>query len=373
MIKILQVFSSLDVGGAEGRMMDVYRNIDRTKYSFDFVKMTKKHTFYDDEIKKMGGIIYEIDRPEITRIFFHIRQLRLCMRAGNYDVVHAHTLYHCGIAMLAAYLEHIPVRIAHARNTEASHTNRKSRTLERIGKFLIKIYATDKIAISRAAGDYLFGKSDYKIIANTIQFDNYIVHDPCRLIGLRQEIGITANDIVIGQIGHLYVQKNHKFTIEWFSQYLKHHDNARLLLIGEGELFAAIEARLNELNIHERVKLLGTRHDIPALLSCMNVMIFPSLYEGLGGVVLEAQAAGIPVVISNRIPEEAIVVDSMVAKCSLEAPFRDWNNAIDAMLKVNVPDVETRKECFETKGYDIKAVTERYETIYEKANDKNHI
>lgn len=363
-IKVLQVFASLNVGGAESRMMDIYRCIDKKKCTFDFVTMQQEAQYFEEEIKKYGGDIYKIASPRECGIFNHIVQLRKCMRMKKYDAVHAHTSYHCGIVMLAAKLEGIPVRIAHARTTGSKQKGRLKELLLRIGRILILAMATKRFAISKEAGEHLYGKFEFEVIPNAIDTRKYQITTESDIVRLKKELNIPENFYVIGQIGRFDSMKNHIFTVNWFSQYVKLMPKSFLVMVGDGPLVLEIKELVKKYEIENQVLFTGVRGDVPDLIHIFDVMIFPSLYEGLGGVVLEAQAARIPVVESDTVPAASDLGLGLVKRCSLNDSFEQWNVEIENSKLVDIPCIEKINEKFSNAGYSIEAVTHRYMCAY---------
>ncbi len=369
--KVLQIFGSLGMGGAESRMMDVYRNMDRDAYTVDFLTMQDGIQHYEPELKSMGANVIHIENPREVNIFRHISQLRKTMRQGQYQAVHAHTSYHCGVALLAAWLVGVPVRISHARTTGSRQRSLKSKVSSLIGRTFIRLFSTNRLAISQEAGNYLFGKQTFQVVPNAICVENYMNTTPQQADCLKQQLEIPKNAFVIGQIGRFDEMKNHRFTLKWFAQYSAAHSDAHLVFVGDGALRPEMESLAEALGVQSRVTFTGIRSDVSQLVHVFDVLLFPSVFEGLGGVALEAQAAGVPVVESENIPPEADVQLGMVTKCSLNAEFSVWSEAVDACRGFAAPCKEEITAAFYKKGYSIDAVTQTYCRLYTGENDEN--
>ena len=360
-VRVLQVFGSLDMGGAESRMMDIYRTIDKRQCQFDFITMQAEKQYYENEIKSMGGRVIRLDSPRKKGIIHHFKQLRNCMRRGHYDAVHSHTSYHSGIVMLAAWLEHIPVRISHARTTNSKHSGIPAKVVMLFGKGLINTFATRKLAISKEAGQFVFGGvGSFQVVPNAIDVKKYLTISSEKLQDLKNQLGIERTDLVIGQIGRFETVKNHEFTIEWFEQFAKKNPNTKLVLVGDGSTFSHICEIVHNKELQDRVIFTGIRSDIYQLIHVFDVLFFPSLYEGLGSVALEAQAAGIPVVMSTGIPQEADMGLGLVWKCSLNGSFLLWNDAVCAAKAKERCSSESIREAFADKGYDLDTIAKQY-------------
>ncbi len=363
-LKVLQVLGSLNMGGAESRMMDVFRQIDREATEFHFLVLnTEENQYFEAEIRSLGGTIIKTDAPKAKDAIRHVQTLRKILFEGKYDAVHAHTSYHCGLVMYAAKKEGVPVRISHARTNGSKRKSLFKQAYIAFGKWLIGRCATNKLAISKAAGQFLFGNKKFDVVQNTIALDTYLGHRAEREI-IRQDLGVDADSFVIGQIGRFDPMKNHEFTIEWFNGYLKQNQNARLVFVGDGALRSDIEQRVQEYGLEGKVLFLGVRSDVARLLSAFDVLFFPSKFEGLGGVVLEAQAAGIPVVQSTQIPRETDLGLGLITRVSLQSSLEEWASAVDGAKGALRPSEDEIIKAFEEHGFIIQAVTKRYLEIY---------
>ena len=363
MIKVLQVFGALVLGGAESRVMDIYRNMDPAECQFDFVSMKQENQYYEDEIKCLGGNIYKIGFPRDVGIIKNISELRNCIRQGKYDAVHAHTSYHCGIVMLAAWLEKVPVRVSHARTNGSRQVGIKTKIANYIGRILISLFSTKKIAISNAAGEYLFGKDKYEVIPNAIDVPKYQLTDKNEIDKYKQTLGIAHDNMVIGHIGRCDHMKNHEFVISCFHAFHQSHPNSTLVLVGDGELKDSMLSLTRELGIESDVLFLGERNDVPDLIHIFDVLLFPSIFEGLGGVVIESQAAGIPVVESDNIPNEADLGVGLVKKVSLSDSVSKWIKALEDSRMIHI-SYDVINKALSVQGYDLRMICDRYIRIY---------
>ncbi len=364
MVKVLQIFGSLGMGGAESRMMDVYRNMDRNAYTVDFLTMQDGVQHFEPELIASGTNVIHIQNPRKVNIFQHISQLYRVMKDGQYQAVHAHTSYHCGVALFAAWLAGVPVRIAHARTTGSKQHSLKSRASSVIGRTMIRLFSTQRLAISNNAGAYLFGKMLFHVVPNTICVSKYLDVSDSQIHAIREELKIPERAFVIGQIGRFDEMKNHRFTLNWFAEYRKPHPDTHLVLVGDGDLRPEMEALADQLDVRQNVTFTGIRTDVPKLIHVFDMLLFPSLFEGLGGVVLEAQAAGIPTVESENIPGEADLKLGMVTRCSLTDDFSVWSTAADACRSFQKPNIQEIMTAFNKYGYSIDAVTQTYCKLY---------
>lgn len=365
-IRVLHVFGRLDSGGAESRTMDIYRQIDRSKVQFDFAIHTEDECFFTDEIKSLGGRIYSFPRFNGKNYFQYKNSWNKFFKEhAEYQIIHGHQTNTAFVYLKEAKANNVPIRIAHSRNS-----NKENLIKKHICK-LSKLYATHLFAVSKIAGSSEFGEKAVndgivRILPNAIDAKKYSFNKEARK-NKRLELGI-ENEMLIIHIGRFHPQKNHIFLLEVFSQILMSEPNAKLLLVGDGSLRGEIVKEISDKNIKESVIIAGIRSDVPELLQAADILLFPSLFEGLPGVVLEAQAAGIPCIISDKITPEVKITD-LVEYVSLEEDTKYWAEiSINSVSKACREDVS--KKIVEA-GYDIKSVSKWYEDYYKNKYSKN--
>lgn len=371
---VIQVFGSLDAGGAESRMMDVFRAIDRSKYQFLFVSLdTSEGQFYEEEIRSLGAEIIKIESPRRTGVLQHFRQLQKLFvglkSAGKADCVHAHTSYHIGIVLLAARRARIPVRISHARTT--SSLNRggfANKLMIAVGKRLIKSFATHRLALNKETALSLYGTDrGAQIIPNAIPLKLYSEALPADIYA-----DIPADATVICHIGRFQPMKNHEFLLKLFAEYLKEHPRSWLILVGDGPLRRSTESLAEDLGIYDRLKFTGLRRDIPQILSRASVFVFPSKYEGLPGVILEAQAAGIPSIMSDCLAHNVDMGLGLVDFVSLDASVASWLSAIERAVALPYIKSDTIYKAFDRRGFTLEHEIKLLTSIYENADNNHH-
>lgn len=354
MNKVLCIIGCLDVGGAETFLMKVFRTIDKFKYRLDFVVCTKKECAYNTDVKKLGGTIFIVTGKERNPLknFFEIKKI---VKENSYDSVMKISEYSIGaIDLLAAKYGGATRRIFRATNGGAIETKSKL-LLHKILIPLANYVTTEKIAPSTEAAIFTFGKmavekQQVRILNNGLKLSDYIIDDICSDT-LKEKLGLEGKYIV-GHIGRMSKQKNHKFIIQVFSALLRKNKNAHLLLVGEGELYNAIYNDVKNRKIEKYVSFLGVRSDVPQLLSIIDVILFPSLYEGMPNVLVEAQAEGVPCVISTNITKE-IKLTECISFLSLSDPIESWVETIEAVEK---KDILVCQNSLKERGYDIEKV-----------------
>ena len=369
-IKVLQIFGSLNVGGAESRMMDVYRNIDTSKVSFDFLTMQEGKQYHECEILSLGGRIFKILPPRESGVLQNFVNIyNVIKQNGPFDAVHAHTAHHCGIALMAAMFAGVPVRIAHARTTGTKHTGLLSSFFIYLGQILITLAATHCLAISQKAADYLFlpiivFKKYVLIIPNAIDIKTYLVNHVDSVDRLKKEFHIKPGIKVIGHVGRFESMKNQAFLVNVFIEMLKTNPDALLVFIGDGTLKNQIIKLVQTHNIQDKVLFLGIRRDVAIWMKVFDVVVMPSKFEGFCGVALEAQAAGTPCVLSDSIPVDVDMGLDIVRFLSLRQSIELWVKTILAQLTLATVDASDIYKQFSDRNFLLENSIEKICEIY---------
>lgn len=360
-LRILHTVVNMNRGGAETLIMNLYRNIDRTKIQFDF--LTCKEGAYDAEIIALGGKIHRI--PYVTEVghLGYIKKLEKFFRINsNYKIVHSHMDKMSGLVLREAKKANIPTRIAHSHNTK-SEGGVASQIYKWYAGKQIESNATHLFACSESASKWLFSKrsNESLILKNGIECEKFHFSMQIRE-QIREELTIPSDSYVIGHIGRFNHQKNHLYLLEIFADLLKKMPNATLILVGGGTLQAKIESKIKELQIEKYVKLLGIRDDIHKILQAMDVFVFPSLHEGLPVTLIEAQGAGLPCIISDSITEEVDMGMGLIQFCSLSEKEK-WIEKILDGAKREFPR-KNAESALNQKGYNIRRTAEITEKTY---------
>ncbi|MBO5348486.1 MAG: glycosyltransferase family 1 protein [Clostridia bacterium] len=313
-IRILHILQRMEAGGTQALLMNIYRNIDRNKVQFDFLVEYPDKQFYDDEILSLGGKIYYTNLRNDFNIFKFQKKLKEILKNNpEYKIVHVHAFTIGYFCLKTAKKCGVPVRIAHSHNNETVHDAKY--LLKRFMQKIYTIHATDLFACSKEAGKYLFGNKEFSVLNNAIDAKKFTFNSENRK-KVRYDLGIEEN-FVVGHVGRFHPQKNHKFLLDVFNEIKKKKENAKLILVGNGPLENEIKSRVEELKMEKDVIFLGNRSDMNLIYQAMDVFVFPSLFEGLGIVAIEAQASGTPIVCSDKLPPETEVT-SIYKKLPLE-------------------------------------------------------
>lgn len=362
-IRVLHVVGSMNRAGTETMLMNIYRNIDREKVQFDFISYSKDEAHYDKEIKSLGGNVIKLSSTTSVK-----ELVNAIKENGPYDVVHAHTLFNSGIAMLAAKKCGIKIRISHAHTTLDNSSSIARKMYINGMRFLINKHSTKTLACSKEAGKYLFGekeinKDKYQYFPNLIDYE-VLLEKPIKEVELFKNDEGLNKGIVIGHIGTFKESKNHKLLLEICKHMNEQNIDTKLLLVGDGGLRSELENLAKQYKITDKVKFVGVREDINVMLHSMNVFVFPSIFEGLGLVLLEAQAAGLPCIVSEAIQPEADLGINLVNKLKLSDGVKVWSDEIIKLANKRENNIEAIKNIFEDKGYSKSKCIEKLMKIY---------
>lgn len=369
---ILQFFSTLNNGGAENRMMDVYRCIDPDVVQFDFAVIHDGEHFFDREILAGGSQKYVLPDPR-TGILKNYRAMVRFFREHPFQAVHTHVSWYSGLVLMAAKQAGVKIRIAHARTAAIPNERLPKRLVRILGQLLIACSATHRFAISEEAAQFIFGsravkQEGYQYIPNAIDQKKYVFLDGAQRTALRKQLGIPDNKKAYVTVANFRKAKNHTFLLDVAKALKEKKDSFVLYLIGDGDLRPDIEKKIAALGLTEHVVLLGSRKDVPQILTAFDTMIFPSIYEGLGGVVLEAQITGVSAIVSDAIPPVADLGIGMVDFLSLE-DAASWADAIIEKATHPLRDFQMSLQALEEMGYCIEQTTRKYLTAYGLSDD----
>ena len=362
-IRVLQVVTHMERGGLESTLMNYYRHIDRERVQFDFLVHRQERAAFDDEIESLGGKLYRLPRLVPWSEGYLAALNHFFDEHPEYKIVHVHQDCLSSVILRAAAQHNIPVRIAHSHN--ANQDKNLKYPIKLWYKRSIPKYTSNLFACGKDAGDWMFGGAPYQIINNAIDATAYSFN-PKKRIEMRHQLGL-ADKLIIGHVGRFNPQKNHLFLLDIFAALLKKEPNAVLLLVGGGENMLKIQAKAHALGIAEHVRFLGVRSDVADLMQAMDVFVFPSLYEGLGIVLIEAQAAGLPCVVSDTIPREAYLTDLVTAE-RLSSSTETWADNI--LEKRNFPRIDRRAE-IAAHGFDITTEAVKLQEFYINAYEQN--
>lgn len=363
MVKILQISGGLNRGGLETFIMNVYRTIDRTMVQFDFLIFSSNNA-YIPEIESMGGEVYILP----ARNQGYIKYLR-CLDSffrthqNEYNAVHLHASSLTSIEPLYfAKKYNIKRRIIHSHSSSISR-NKIHYLLHYANKPLVRFLATDYYGCSDKAISWMFkwtgALSKAKAIFNGIDIQKFIPSTITRQT-IRSTLGIEGK-LVIGHVGRFSRVKNHEFLLEVFKEIYAMNNQAILLCIGIGETFTYIQERAKEFGVYSAIRFLGSRCDIPDLMQSMDLFILPSLFEGFPVTLVEAQAAGLPIIASDTISKETNITGN-VNYLSLKCSAKQWADTIYRIVQ-DQPHT-TNAEILSKAGFDIGSTATFLQIVY---------
>ncbi len=369
-IKILHVLSRMSRGGAEVRTMEILRHIDRRRYRFHFCTLSGLPGELDEEILALGGEIHPLRLNPVT---FGRRFGRL-LRQHRFDVVCSHLLYAAGFVLRLAARNKTPVRVAFLRS---SHDGRGCGAARKMYRKLmhrwIDRYATHIVAVSEGVMAGVWGqpwRSDPRceVIYDGIEPADF--GEQTQRQEVRQEFSVPPDAPLYIHVGHLRPPKNHLRLIEVFAELQRRQPAARLLLVGKGgnQIERGVRQRLAELQIDNRVTFCRQRTDVPRLLKAADAMIFPSLWEGLPGAVLEACAAGTPVLASDLPGVREIAARLPQVRClPLDAENAQWAQVAGEISRVQGIDAARRevRQSFAESVFTIDQCAQRHCRVWE--------
>lgn len=366
MLRILQVVNIMDRAGLETMLMNYYRNVDRTQIQFDFLTHRQEEGAYDKEIHSLGGRVYQAPRlyPQNYIQYFKFMK-EFFAEHPEYAIVHSHIDTMSVFPLGAAQKSGIPVRIAHSHNTRIDKDFKY--LIKEFGRILTPHVSNVYCACGVDAGKFMFRKKNFKVIHNAIDLERYQFDENIRK-KKRQELGIGC-ELVVGHVGRYRYVKNQSFLLEIFEQICRKIPNAKLLLIGKGEDEQMLRNRAKTLKISENVLFLRDRSDVHELYQVMDIFVMPSLFEGLPVVGIEAQANGLPCVVSDQISEEMSLTDAVVRKSLKDSPA-EWAETI---LEMDKRRQISNMEQLRKEGYDIKEEALKLEAWYDSKAEEIRI
>lgn len=358
MKRLLCIVGSMNMGGAETFLMKIYRTIDRTKYQMDFAVAVEKEGIYDNEILSLGGKIHHITSKSegIWKNFSSIMNL-VKREKYNYVLrVSQHSL--SAFELLAAKFGGADVRAFRSSNSNAC-AGKASSILHNIFMFMPRNFANRYIAPSTEAAEFMFGRHMIKsgkvcILHNAVSHNLYAYSELHR-IKIRAELGISDN-FVVGHVGRFNHQKNHTFLLKVFTEILQNKPEAKLVLVGKGEKENELRDLTQKMGIDNNVIFVRPRTDVNEFYSAFDVLVFPSKFEGMPNVLIEAQAASLPCIASDTITKEAEIT-KYITWLSLNDPPTQWS--VKALKMSKTERISTLKE-FIDANYEVKKSAEEF-------------
>lgn len=363
-IKVLHIVTGIDVSGVGTFLLSYYSKMDHANVHFDIVAIDKgREQLLEHRFTELGANIYYMPKPYSKRLVYLWRLLK----DNKYDIVHSHIELASAVYLGLALLSGVKIRIAHAHMAFVDYSSFGQHSI----RYLLNHVVTSRMGCSTDAINNLFGIG-YKgiVIHNAIDIPHFSYNEEVRT-KYRKELAI-EDKYVVGFVGRLTYQKNIFYMLDIFNSFAKSHENAVLLIVGDGELKEAFFEKIDNLGIKQKIIYLGARNDVNNLMMAIDVMLLPSRWEGLGIVLIEAQAAGLKCITSKgTVPYNDTNISTYIHYCSIKASTNDWVNIIENDC------VDYKKQAIDdvirNHHYDINIEASRLADIYRNLMNKERI
>ena len=368
--RVLHVLGSLDAGGVENWLLEIVRHRSPSDRAFDFCLLGSREGAYASELRRRGCRIF---RCPLRPFFLFPARLFALLRGSNYEIVHSHVHPFSGLILAIARAAGAPFRVAHSHNTHDGREDRFRRRLyRRLMQRCLSRWMTLGLGCSEPAAGQLLGVSkrdDERISVLRYGIDLQAFRDrSADEFELKQEFGLEPDAVVVGHVGRLEPQKNHQFLFHVAAEAVRAHPRLRFVIVGEGRLEDSLRAQAENLGLRGRVVFAGCRDDVPRLMTGLfSAFVLPSLHEGLPIAALEAQAAGLPTILSDRITGETAVVADIVRRLPLEAGAVAWARVL--LNTVQEERYSIRRACrvLEERGFSVEQSARKLYQSYETA------
>lgn len=363
MKSVLIIVGKLYIGGAERVCRNIGFYADPKLFHIDYLVFGDEVGAYEPELEEKGCRIWHVPSPSEGYSKFY-KNLKRLIRDNHYDVVHSHTMFNSGLVLWAAKRCGVPVRIAHSHSIKGpEHRSLVQNLYEKTMRRWILRDATHLIGCGQAAGEWLFGQKAFQqrgiVLLNGIELDRF-AFNPAWREEIRQKHHWESS-FVIGHAGHMVPVKNQAFLLCLMPEVIKKKPEAKLVLLGDGADHTALEQKASELGIADHVVFTGNVQNVNQYLNAMDVFAFPSLYEGMPLAIVEAQANGLPCVLSDRVPKDVFLTD-LVQELALESAPENWANAL---LQAKRSEPSRYADELNARGFDTRTVMEKIYAIYD--------
>jgi len=357
--RVLEIIGKRPVGGVGTVMLNYQTYVDADRVQMDYLIFGEEPEVFDESVKALGSKVYmypALSGRQMGRTKMYLEEF-FSAHEGEYDIVHLHAPTIAFMAFPIVAKHGIKTRIIHSHATLYAESKIKA-IRNKILWALAKGKITDRIGCSEAAGEFLFGKDDFVVLKNAIAYEGYL-YDPAVRERIREELQC-GDKLVVGNVGRFSLQKNQTFLIEIFAKIKELHPNSVLWLLGDGELRSEIEAKIQRFGLEEDVKLFGMVKNAHEFYQAMDVMVMPSLFEGLPMVGVEAQASGLPCVFADTITREVDVIGCPYI--ALSEPVEVWAKA--AIDMAGAKERRSYPAELDALGFNIKLEAKRLEELY---------
>lgn len=354
-------------GGVGAVVMNIFRNIDHEMFKIDFCVPDADEGKFDEEIMASGSKVFHT--PQIRKVGlygYYKAVIKILRENGKYDAVHIHSVHMGAITLLAAKKAGISNRYYHVHNTKDAALDSLPchSVLENLLKCIICKNATRCLACGREAGQYIYNnKRDFTVINNAIDLTKYYP-DAQKRRETREKMYIDNDTLVIGNIARFVDEKNQMFFVNLAKTIKLEKMKMIILLIGDGPLQNIVEKKAECERVEDIIHFMGNRNDTAELYNVMDVFCLPSIFEGLPLTLMEAQASGIPIVVSDSVTNEANIGVGSYIRISLQETTEKWLECIKKSHDKKVTDKDIIKKCFCENEYEIKSIVKKIQNIY---------
>lgn len=373
MQRVLQVVNIMDRGGVETLLMNIYRKVNRESIQFDFLTHPYDQDYsyeYESEILSMGGQIYKAPSFSQNPHDYQTYIEDFFRNHPEYTVIHAHNLDSASLVYMREAKKSGRYLIAHSHNTN-DHGGRLKRQMLQICHHIVRRYPDHFYACSKQAAEFAFGKiiassCNCEIFYNGIDLARYCVNE-IEHNTARKKLSLDVDGPVFGTVGRLLSQKNHTFLLDVFAAILRREPSSILIIVGKGDLRTTLERKAKDLGISQHVHFAGSVPNVPDYLKAFDVFLFPSLYEGLGMAAVEAQACGLPTLMSDEVPSLAACTD-LAEFISLSADAEKWADESLRAYRESIGHRSDRIEQVRDAGFDINEIAKKLCFFYNNHN-----
>lgn len=364
MKRVLQVLGTTNLGGAESRVMDIYRHLDRDRLQFDFLITEGHNGHFDEEIRKLGGNIYFLPAYRVVNRGEYVKAVKdFFAKHRDYIAVHGHMTSTASIYLPIAKEAGIPLTIAHARSA-GTDSGIKGILTKRMRKNLYKkcdrMMACSELAAAAVFGSERYEAGEVTVWPNAISVKDFAFDENIRE-EIRQQYGIGDEELLVGHVGRFHEAKNHLFIIDVFKELVALEPESRLMFLGDGALRPQVEEKVAALGLSDKVIFAGNHSPISPYYQAFDMFLFPSIFEGMPGTVVEAQAAGLPCLISDAITPQ-VCATNLVNQESLNKDAAFWAGELVEMYEKR--GERSRGNELLGTDYDVHTQVEKYYEIY---------
>ncbi len=358
------------MGGLEVLLMQIMRRMDRQRFAFDILTQSQHRPHFADELHDLGVRLHT--GPPLSRPLAFARRFRQIIKNdGPFEALHCHLHRSAAPVLLLARMAGVPIRVVHSHNDlreRDAHLATPQRLAHAAARAAIRHHATHHLAVSSRAAASLYGP-DYRRLPRLTLLPPGIDFTPFQQAvdpsPLRRQLRIPTDALVVGHVGRFAYAKNHPFLLEIAQTVLKNQPDAHFVFVGDGPDFHTIRRQIQERKLEHRVHLLGARTDVPELMNhVFDIFLFPSLHEGLGIVLIEAQAAGLPCLTADTIPDEARVIPELFHTYPLAASADDWAQELVRIAPRRMPACDEALRLCEQSHFAMRHSIEKLTAVY---------